>query len=162
MLQASPARLALDLEALAHEIGVRLAGTPGERAKAVLSGPHSARMRPRPGFWGRQPPRFSWTSPVTGGIIRPHRGTAGRVRARRFRDCSRAWRGRDGRSVSRARSSVESQRRGQGASSRPKPGAASTHAVRAGGAVRVGSESYEYLPHLPPWRDGRRPTLYRD
>src|SRR3954468_20735324 len=34
MLQASPARLAFDLEALAHDIGVRLAGTLGERAAA--------------------------------------------------------------------------------------------------------------------------------
>jgi hypothetical protein len=34
MLQASPARLSFDLQVLAHEIGVRLAGTPGERAAA--------------------------------------------------------------------------------------------------------------------------------
>ena len=34
MLQASPGRLARDLEVLAHDIGVRLAGTPGERAAA--------------------------------------------------------------------------------------------------------------------------------
>jgi aminopeptidase YwaD len=34
MLEASPARLARDLGALANDIGIRLAGTPGERAAA--------------------------------------------------------------------------------------------------------------------------------
>ena len=34
MLQASPDRLARDLDVLARDIGVRLAGTPGERAAA--------------------------------------------------------------------------------------------------------------------------------
>jgi hypothetical protein len=49
MLEASPARLARDLGALANDIGVRLAGTPGERAAAdyILTAARDVGLEPR-------------------------------------------------------------------------------------------------------------------
>jgi aminopeptidase YwaD len=49
MLEASPARLARDLGALVNDIGIRLAGTPGERAAAdyILTAAREVGLEPR-------------------------------------------------------------------------------------------------------------------